>query len=477
MSAQQILCVLITSAPDSKAVHAFTESCFRFTPKLALRDPPEAVFLDLKGCEKLYSAKTIEERVRIMAGRFGVAIQMAWAHDPALALVRAKTHARLPGQSKYLQEFPLATLTDFISPFRSDEETRKELLTSQNLLAAFGIKTLADLARLPGQALVSRFGKKTASICAQVQTILNGGTCALAWPRYEVSRSIFESQELPEEVDVLEPVFFVLKAMLEQLFSRVRGRAEKVAALCVELDLRNKSRSVEVRFPLAQGSAPVCMLVLREKLSSEVTRNPLDDLIRGVKLSVLETVPGAGAQRDLFSQKEEQAEAWDDLVSRLTARLGLGRVFVPVLTPSFLPEKTWARQTAALNGAQIKTWGVPGCVPGGTTAVARPWPERPLRMLAEPCALRRRGPLLELWDQASHQGVFQKRSPIWRVLSWEGPERISAQWWERSPIGGDRDYYRIKTQSGEWLWVFHLNGEAQSTASVSTKVYLHGFFD
>ncbi len=465
MSAQQILCVLITSASAPKAVHAFTESCFRFTPKLALRDPPEAVFLDLKGCEKLYSAKTIEERVRIMAGRFGLTIQMSWAHDPALALVRARAHARLPGQSKDLPEFSLSTLTDFISPFRSDEETRKELQTSQNLLAAFGVKTLSDLACLPGPALVSRFGKKTASICAQVQTILNGGTCALAWPRYEVSSSIFESQELPEEVDVLEPVFFVLKAMMEQLFSRVRGRAEKVAALCVELDLRNKSRSFEVRFPLAQGSAPVCMLVLREKLSSEVTRNPLDDLIRGVKLSVLETVPGAGAQRDFFSQKEEQAEAWDDLVSRLTAKLGLGRVFVPVLTPSFLPEKTWARQTAALNGAQIKNWG------------SRPWPERPLRMLAEPCALRRRGPLLEIWDQSSHQGVFQKRSPIWRVLSWEGPERISAQWWENCPIGGDRDYYRIKTQSGEWLWVFHLNGEAQSTASVSTKVYLHGFFD
>ncbi len=49
-----------------------------------------------------------------------------------------------------------------------------------------------------------------------------------------------------------------------------------------------------------------------------------------------------------------------------------------------------------------------------------------------------------------------------RVLTWNrtrfdvaaawGPERIESGWWQAGSVC--RDYYRVETVTGQWLWVF-----------------------
>jgi protein ImuB len=40
----------------------------------------------------------------------------------------------------------------------------------------------------------------------------------------------------------------------------------------------------------------------------------------------------------------------------------------------------------------------------------------------------------------------------YRVARCWGPERIETGWWRGRCVR--RDYYRVETQSGHWLWIF-----------------------
>ncbi len=85
-----------------------------------------------------------------------------------------------------------------------------------------------------------------------------------------------------------------------------------------------------------------------------------------------------------------------------------------------------------------------------------PFPLRPLRILKEPLPLAREGRIL--FEQQSQRS--------WKIESLEGPERVREEWWHN---GHERDYYRVKSESGEKLWVFQ--------RPEMSGLYLHGIFD
>jgi hypothetical protein len=99
----------------------------------------------------------------------------------------------------------------------------------------------------------------------------------------------------------------------------------------------------------------------------------------------------------------------------------------------YLPERAYAR-------------GPP--VAGAQAGAAGSAVERPVRLLARPRRL----------EQVQGE--------------WSAPERVSGEWW-RDPRreGFRREYYRVRTESGEELWVF-VNRKAEKQ-----ELYLHGYFD
>jgi protein ImuB len=178
-----------------------------------------------------------------------------------------------------------------------------------------------------------------------------------------------------------------------------------------------------------------------------------------VGFTVLETVPGYGAQRDFFNRKEEEAELWDSLVGRLSHRLGKERVFVAQPVDRYLPEEAWVRRLELERGL------LSGCATRGTSALQPVFvrPERPSRLLEEPLPLQRVGALLRN-PSTGHR---------WRILDWDGPERLSGEWWKSDSLDGfHRDYYQVKTESGERLWVFVCR-----SPEGNARVHLHGYFD
>jgi protein ImuB len=185
---------------------------------------------------------------------------------------------------------------------------------------------------------------------------------------------------------------------------------------------------------------------------------PLEAPARQVHFTVLEAVPGYGAQRDFFGRKEEEAEQWDSLVGRLSHKLGKQRVFVAQAVDRYLPEESWVRKLELERG--LLSYGVRG------TAALQPAivrPDRPSRLLEEPLPLQRVGALLRN-PETGHR---------WRILDWDGPERLSGEWWKSESLDGfHRDYYQVKTESGERLWVF-----VRRDPEGNARVHLHGYFD
>ena len=143
--------------------------------------------------------------------------------------------------------------------------------------------------------------------------------------------------------------------------------------------------------------------------------------------------------------------AVDDLVDRLSGRLGLDAVLGLKPRESHLPER---ESTLTLFE------GTP------STATWRSDRPRPVRLLSRP------EPVEAMALVPDHPPVlFRWRGITHRIARADGPERIAAEWWrEDRPT---RDYFRVEDEAGRRFWLYRdgLFGETQSP-----RWFLHGLF-
>jgi protein ImuB len=132
---------------------------------------------------------------------------------------------------------------------------------------------------------------------------------------------------------------------------------------------------------------------------------------------------------------------------------------------SHIPEKTVQLRAAA--------WSAP---------CAGPWPRpdtpRPALLLArpEPLTLPEGAPVPGQGaprHRATPPDSFRWRRRDFRARAATGPERIAPEWWLDDPAwrSGVRDYWRVETDAGLRLWLFHAHG-----AATSGGWFCHGLF-
>lgn len=435
---ERVACMLLKSRAP---IIELAEACYRFSPQIAVRDN-EAIFLEIGACRNLYTEHSLLMRLGVLAHRFGLMAQVGFGDTVPAAL----TSARFAGYQR--QKIPLEALHDYAGPFGHDEETYGRVNSLIATMRMLGIETLEEFSRLPTKTLASRFGSAGVELSHRVNNRL-----PLAWPRFKPAEKICEKAELHElsefpSCSSLEPLLFVIKNVADRAMARLRGRAQRLATLDILLDLEKGTRQWKVELPVPQGSVAGLLPILRERLSFDFAREPLEQPIVRITLNVLETVPGHRSQRDLFNADGENAEAWDALVGRLCQKLGKDRAFVANPVDRYLPEKAWQRALEALDRLPTEI------------------PPRPARILKKPQPLRQEGHYLVPASTAQQARSIKR----WRVSEWHGPERISVEWWMDPKLQGyNRDYFRLVTENGEQLWVF----------SVPSRpgYYLHGFFD
>jgi hypothetical protein len=339
----------------------------------------------------------------------------------------------------------------------------------------------------------------------------------------------------------LEPLLFALKPALDRVLARLRARCLRLSAFRLELALEAQAglratppRHWLLRLPGPQGSTPGVLPIVRDRLAHSFQIEPLAAAVEAIAIEVEETAPGQGAQASFFNQRWEDNEAWDALLARLLDKLGPGSVFCARPRESRKPETAWEAVPPSLPeksehepetqdepraGNQAKPRKQKEGKPEGkpkdakkelklasenpgfgwpTSVFFQPSSERPLRLLSTPLPLLlREGFLLPLCNTLAPR-LRPKSARGWRATHWQGPERLSPEWWldpqelspspepraprlpsdtspgTPSPISTQRprDYFAVETEAGARLWVFRPSGTQDGD-----QFYLHGFFD
>ena len=419
---KRIACLLVMERLQKEAtLESLAEACGRFAPLIAVRSG-EAIFLDITGTGGLYSENGLTQRLFILARRLGMKkAQVGFADSASYAL----TSARYPR----IQTLPLAALHDLASPFRADPELSIKIHKMSEKLISLGVRNVQDFLNLPRQSLSTRFGKEIYELSLRAR-----GELECAWPEFKPAQKIIVKAEIDETIG-LDPLFFTLRGMIDPLMARLRGRSERLSAFQLEFELvkwstlKASSRDWKIHLSIPQGSTAGLLAILRERLQFDVSREPFEAPVQAVSITVLETAPGIGAQRDFYNQREEESESWNALLGRLSQALGDENVFQASCVERHRPENAWTKSKP-------------------TQSITVPKKNRPTRLLKDPVLIK----MPEAW---------------WQSLKHTGPERISGDWWDSA---FDRDYFQAITADGEKLWIYE-------DRTKPGNYFLHGYFD
>ena len=402
--------------------------------------PPQTLLLEVAASLRLFGgAALLFELIVAGCAEQGFAPQPSLAPTPLAAQWLALAADEVPCLDaeqlpQRLGRLPLAVLD----------------LSAQNQarLASFGVRSLADLLRLPRAGLSRRLG---VGMVADLARAL--GDLPDPRPRFVFPERFAERLELPMRVENALALVFAGRRLIASLCgwlaARGGGISECTFEFAHERGARQRPATVLVLgFTGITRDAERIVRVLGERLQ----RIELPAAVERISLraEAPEALPGRSAS--LFDERGEGAggDSVAALVERLQARLGHDSVHGLSAAAEHRPENASRRVIPRLpaekkSPARWLAAALPATAPG----------PRPLWLLASPQVLCEVG------------GRPQCGGPL-RLLA--GPERIESGWWDEAEPAtvGDvrRDYFVAISVRAEWLWIFRGQG----------GWFLHGVF-
>ena len=253
------------------------------------------------------------------AENLGLPANVAVSQNRFVALCAAKTRAGVthifPGQEAGFLH-PLAI--DVLPLDSREKET----------LARWGIRTVGELARLPEDSLVARFGTRG----ARLAKLARGQEDSVLRP-YEPVPAFEEKMDFEWQIAELEPLAFLLSGLLDKLCSKLQGLGLAAEQIRVSLKLTGGSRFERaVALPSPLADAGVLLTLLRLELAA----HPPGEAIEGVKVSAR---PAARrmAQFSLLEPAVPKPEKLAVTLARLSSLVGKDRVGAPVVVDSHRP--------------------------------------------------------------------------------------------------------------------------------------------
>ncbi len=179
---------------------------------------------------------------------------------------------------------------------------------------------------------------------------------------------------------------------------------------------------------------------------------PIIEAIRFEDGAELVAVAAENVERALHAQGDFLADpdatiivaARNELLNTLTVRLGEERVRRATFHSSHIPERSCSFEPVRSGGAtHLPDDGVtPLIVDRPPHLFSPPEPAKAIAMLPD------RPPSWIDWRQGGG-----------KIIHGTGPERISPEWWHGDVTApqDERDYFKVQTEHGAWLWVFRNN--------------------
>jgi protein ImuB len=314
-------------------------------------------------------------------------------------------------------------------------------------LARLGLRSVGDIIGMPRAGLARRFGTDLIRRLDQA-TGAEPEPVSPARPpdRFAVRLTLPDPIGLAD--DIMAGIDRLLPALAERLAARGRG-ARRVRLHLFRADHSMQQIEVGLARPTADPDRirPLLMLKLDQidagfgidalRIEAHVTE-PVHAVQHRGQLDVTQTTTAA---RQAGPQAGQRV-AFDDLVGRLGARIGLDAITRLHPADSHIPEKAATVLPVA--------WSDP----------AGPWPLPPA---PRPILIFRPEPVTA-HDNPRPPPHFRWRRRDFATATATGPERIAPEWWLDEPEwrSGVRDYWRIETATGERLWLYYAHGGAVS---------------
>jgi protein ImuB len=319
-----------------------------------------------------------------------------------------------------------------------------------DLLVRLGIRTLGELAALPGRSVVGRFGAlgQAAQRLARGQ---DGRPLAARRPPPELTCTALLD---PPELRV-EAAAFIGKALADEMNSRLSQAGLVCTAVAVEAEGEHGERLV--RRWRHEGSLTASALAERVRWQLE----GWDDCAGGLvllRLSPEEVRPDTGRQLDFWGQTADGDARAARALARVQGLLGPDAVVTAVL----------AGGRACADQVRLVPWGSPGSPERSNSEGMPPWPGRirnpspalvhqpPLRAgLLDPdgglVQVNGRGMLSSLPASLALQD-----GPARRVTAWAGPWPLEERWWDSE--GRRRARLQVLLEDGEAHLVYREGG-------------------
>jgi protein ImuB len=315
------------SAVAEKAAHAALRDVgWSVSPRVE-ETASDLMILDIAGLSALLgSEEKIAQLLVARAAECGLHVNVAIAENISAAEMASRGFAGItliaPGEeASRIGELPVSVL----SPPGEIAET----------LALWGIKTCAELARLPVLQLSERLGQAGVRLRA-----LARGAASRTLVVAEAELVFEEEMELDDAVEELEPLSFVLGRLLDQLCSRLTARTLAASLLRVRFDLQPAfENALDVRaevvraksspgtyertmqLPVPMRDSKLLLKLLRLRLQASPPGAPI------VKVLVTaEAVNPRVTQRGLFLPIVPDIEELELTLTRLASVVGEGNV-------------------------------------------------------------------------------------------------------------------------------------------------------
>jgi len=190
-------------------------------------------------------------------------------------------------------------------------------------LDLWGIRSLADLARLPEKGIAERLGERG----LWFQRLARGTIDRPLKP--EIPTATYqESIELDHPLELLEPLLFLITRFLRELCGRLQSQSLAAGALL--LTLNREERTLRLPFPTRD------VKFLLKLIEHDLESQPVNQAIEKVKLAILPVDPRR-VQHGLFAPAAPEPERLELTLGKIRGIVGAENVSTPRLRNTHRP--------------------------------------------------------------------------------------------------------------------------------------------
>lgn len=301
----------------------------RFTPRVALQEPAQAVLLEVCASERLFGGRRQLITQLLAPGRPLARIRVARAPTALLALARLQVE---PAAGRDPDQLPLYTLA----------EARPHLATFDRI----GCQTWGALRALPRGGVVRRFGAPLLDALDRAY-----GLKPELYPWLVLPEVFDVPLELQAQVEAAPALLFAARRLLAQLQVWLQARQRGVLAFELRWQMDARRDTAREGGLLIRTAVPTQDTAhLQRLLAENLERITLPAPVLYLHLRSIETAALEAVTTSLLPDEQRKGDDLTQLLERLAARLGPDQVLRALARADHRPECMQAWVPAADGG-------------------------------------------------------------------------------------------------------------------------------